>query len=71
MLKAAHIPTRDIQTSTGIKVGIVLPYSSIQSPPAADKPNERTSAILTPVMRYQRPPNTAPMSSEAAEANAL
>ncbi len=60
-----------MHTSKGMKFGIVLPYSKMQIPPAAESPNDKTNAMLIPVTRYQRPPNTAPIISEAAEAKAF
>jgi len=71
MLKAEAIPVLAIHTNKGIKFGMALPYSKMQSPPAADSPNDKTRAILMPVTRYHKPPKTAPSISEAAEANAF
>jgi hypothetical protein len=68
MLNAAATPVRAMQTRRGIKFGIATPYSKMQIPPAAESPNERTKAIDIPVTRYQSPPKTAPIISEAAEA---
>ncbi len=62
------MPVRAMQTRSGIKEGMVSPYSNMQIPPAADNPKERTRAMDIPVTRYHRPPKTAPIISEAAEA---
>jgi hypothetical protein len=60
-----------MQTNRGIKLGIVLPYSIMQIPPAADNPNDKTRAILIPVTLYHKPPKTAPNISDRADANAF
>jgi len=71
MLNAAAMPVRAIKTSTGIKLVMLSPYSRMQIPPAAERPNDNTKEMLIPVTLYQSPPKTAPTISAPADANAL
>lgn len=71
MLNAAVMPVRAMNTNTGIKLVMLSPYSSMQIPPAAERPNDNTNEILIPVTLYQRPPKIAPIISAPADANAL
>jgi len=43
----------------------------MQIPPAVESENDITKAIFSPVILYQRPPNTAPNISAAADAKAF